>query len=171
MSRPLVHISPAQMRALHAAARARRLTHEDLGAFAFQRYGVRSLKDLSVTQAHALLDLINEDRPESRPARAATRTAPGAIRLASSRQRNQIAALFDQLGWDAERCRGWLRKRHAIDDLERGALSTATASAAITQLTLAARKDAAAKQSERSPNDATSATDSDGGAVRRGRRR
>lgn len=105
-----------QLRALHAAGRQRGLSHEDLRAVC----GVTSLKDLSRADAAAVLDRLNNDRPDSR--RYKTRTTrgldPGEVRHtgdATSRQRRTILYLLNKLGWDDGSCTHWLSIRYAVD--------------------------------------------------------
>ena len=137
--RPLKPITPGQLRALHAIGRRRGMTHEDLR----EAGGVGSLKDLSVVEAFRLIQRLQLDdhrqpRQPPPPDRAKARYV---IRPGTDRQRNYIAALFDQLGWDDDKAAGWLRRRHAIRDLAGGVFSSAAATAAIVQLEHALRKD------------------------------
>ncbi len=138
-STPLKRITSGQVRALHAIGRARGLDHEALRDAA----GVESLTHLSVTEAARLIERLQTKShrrdwsPGEPPDRASAR---GVIRLATERQRNYIAYLFDQLGWDAEKAAGWLQKRHGIRDVAGGTFSARAASEAITQLEHAALK-------------------------------
>jgi hypothetical protein len=150
---PLKPLTSAQIRALWAIARARGLSRDELHAAA----GVASLKELSVSAAARLIDSLQtaSHKREWQPG-PPDRTARGALRLASERQRNQIQALFDELGWPADKARGWLAKRgrFAIHDLAAGAFSSRTATALVLQLRAIARKggrDEAPEEGAQSP--------------------
>ena len=82
------------------------------------------------TPGGALADVGSADRASAR----------NVIRLASERQRNYIASLFDELGWDAAKAAGWLRRRHGIRDLAAGVFSSAAATDVIVQLEQAVSK-------------------------------
>jgi len=112
---------------------------------------VRSLKELSVTQAAVLIDRLQTNdyrRPFERgePERVRARNV---IRNASERQRNYISHLFEQLGWDTEKSAGWLQKRHGIRDLATGVFTSRTASEAVYQLEEALKKASKAGRTQR----------------------
>lgn len=132
-------ITTPQLRMLHALAKRRGLTHEDLRDVA----GVGSLKDLTRAEAARVIDRLDADRPEPPRRRARTRAA-NVIRQASIYQVNMLCALAHDLGWESERRDGWLHKRHGIASLAARLFSSRTASEAITQLQQALRKHAAA---------------------------
>jgi len=73
------------------------------------------------------------------------------IRPGTDRQRNYIAALFDQLGWDEDKARAWLAKRHGIRDLAGGIFSAAAATEVIVQLEQALKKRRAARVEAAAP--------------------
>lgn len=128
---PLKGITTGQLRALAAIAQRRGWDRPQLREIA----GVReSLKELSVVDASKLIDRlqISDHRKAYTP--PPDRAARGAIRLASERQRNRIAALLDELGWPDDKGRVWLLARHAISDLSASIFTSKTASEAITQL-------------------------------------
>lgn len=138
MSKHLMPISPDQIRALHAIAKRRGWDHAQLREAA----GVASLKELSLVDAHALIDRLQFDDHRGRytpppPDRA---TARGTIRNATKRQRGYIASLFARLGWDAAKAAGWLERRHDITDLAGGVFSTAAAKDVVVQLESALAK-------------------------------
>jgi len=137
-SGPLKPITTGQLRALHAIGRRRGMNHEALRDVA----GVESLKDLSVTKAARLIERLQteshrRDFTRGEPDRASAR---GVIRNATQRQRNYVAYLIEQLGWDGKKGAGWLRKRHDIRDLAAGVFTARTASEAVYQLEHAALK-------------------------------
>ena len=136
---PLKPISGAQLRALHAIARRRGLSHADLGEAA----GVASLKDLSVVEASRFIDQLQLDdhRQNWQPGDPDRASARNVIRPATERQRTYLTVLFEQLGWSDDKARAWLLKRHSIRDLHSGVFSAAAATAAIVQLEHALRKD------------------------------
>lgn len=147
--RPLKPITSAQLKALHAIGRRRGLSHENLRDAA----GVASLKSLSVTEGARLIERLQTDdyqrpMPKREPDRAHRR---GVIRLATDRQRNYIAHLFERLGWDAEKSARWLRERHGITDLAGGVFTARTASEAVYQLEQALAK----AEPKRTPSDAS----------------
>lgn len=135
---PLLPITPPQLRCLHALARKRGLSHEDLRAVA----GVTSLKLLSVSAANVLIDKLQLDRPDGgRGGRARTgERRPRLSTDATGPQRGLIAYLFEQLGWDADKARGWLRARHFVNDLARDHIDRAEATQIINELKAALRK-------------------------------
>jgi len=140
--KPLKPITPGQIKALHAIGRRRGLSHADLREAA----GVASLKDLSVVEASRFLDQLQLDDHKVNwragdPDRASARNV---IRLATERQRNYIASLFDELGWETDKAAGWLRRRHGIRDLAAGVFSSAAATELIVQLEQALKKHRAA---------------------------
>ena len=116
--KPLKPITPGQIKALHAIGKRRGLSHADLRDAA----GVVSLKELSVVEASRFIDQLQLDdhRQNWQPAEPDRAKARYVIRPARDRQRNYIAALFDQLGWDEDKARAWLAKRHGIRDLAGG---------------------------------------------------
>jgi len=136
--KPLKPITPGQIKALHAIGRRRGMTHEDLRAAA----GIGSLKDLSVVEAFRLIQRLQlgDHRQPWQPAEPDRAKARYVIRPASDRQRNYIAALFDQLGWNDDKARGWLRRRHGIRDLAQGVFSSAAATEVIIELEQALKK-------------------------------
>ena len=141
--KPLKLITPGQLRALHAIGRRRGLSHEDLRAVA----GVQqSLKELSVTEASRFLDRLQLDdhKRDWQPGDPERASARNVIRLATERQRNYVASLFDGLGWDSDKAAGWLRRRHSIRDLAAGVFSSAAATEIIVQLEQALKKHRAA---------------------------
>lgn len=125
---PQQRVTAAQLRALHAAARRRGLTHEDLRAAG----GVGSLTELTRANAARILENLNADRPE--PTRRRPHAPRGVVRPASPKQRGFIWKLLADLPWSAERTRTWLRDTHGVSDVNTHPFSTATASALITQL-------------------------------------
>lgn len=138
IQQPLKGITPGQRRALAAIARRRGWDRPTLREVA----GVKkSLKELSVVGASKLIDRLqaSDHRKDYQPP-PPDRAARGAIKMASERQRNNIQALTEKLGWDADKARHWLAERHGIRDLARGVFSSAAASAAITQLGEALKK-------------------------------
>lgn len=136
---PLKGITPGQIRALHAIGRRRGLSHEQLR----EAGGVESLKELSVSAASKLIDRLQCDdhRSNWRPP-PPDRAKRGCIRNATERQRNYIQVLLDELGWDADKSRAWLQKRHGIHDLAGGVFLASTAKDAILQLERAHTKTA-----------------------------
>ena len=122
---------------MHAIAHKRGITHEELR----EAGDVESLKDLSVVDAAKLIDRLQTDahRKDWTPD-APDRVVPGTIRNASDRQRTYIQALFQSLGWDADKAAGWLERRHGISDLAGGVYTSRTASEAIVQLEQALKK-------------------------------
>ena len=136
--KPLKPITPGQIKALHAIGKRRGLSHADLGEAA----GVASLKDLSVVEASRFIDQLQLDdhRQNWQPAEPDRAKARYVIRPATERQRNYIAALFAELGWDDDKARGWLRRRHDIRDLAAGVFSSAAATEVIVQLEQALAK-------------------------------
>ena len=135
---PLKRITPGQIKALHAIGRRRGLSHADLRDAA----GVASLKDLSVVEASKFIDQLQLDdhRQDWRPGDPDRASARNIIRLATERQRNYIASLFDELGWDSDKAAGWLQRRHGIRDLAAGVFSSAAATEIIVQLEQALKK-------------------------------
>lgn len=128
---PLKPITAGQIRALHAIGKRRGLSHEQLRDAA----GVESLKELSVSAASKLIDRLQcDDHRSDWPPPPPDRAKRGCIRNATERQRNYIQVLFDELGWDAEKSRAWLQKRHGIHDLAGGVFLSSTAKDAILQL-------------------------------------
>ena len=140
--KPLKPITPGQIKALHAIGRRRGLSHADLREVA----GVASLKDLSVTDASRFIDQLQlDDHKQSwQPGEPDRASARGVVRLSTSRQRNYVASLCDELGWDGDKARGWLRRRHGIRDLGAGVFSSAAATEIIVQLEQALKKRRAA---------------------------
>jgi hypothetical protein len=138
-TKPLKPITPGQIQALHAIGRRRGLTHEQLREVA----GVASLKELSVVQASALLDRLQlpDHKADWRPGPPDFARTRGTIRPATERQRNRIASLFAELGWDDAKARGWLAKRHGIrGDLDIAVFSTRVGRDVILELEGALRK-------------------------------
>lgn len=136
---PLKPITNGQLKALHAIALRRGLSHDDLHAAA----GVDTLKALSVAQAAGLIGRLQtaDHRRAWEPGEPDRAAARGVLRNASERQRNYIAVLTEQLGWSAEKAAHWLRERHGIADLVAGVFSTRVASAAVYQLEQALLKE------------------------------
>lgn len=100
-----------------------------------------SLKELSVIDASKLIDrLQTEEHKKDWMPPPPDRSRHGTIRLATERQRNQIAALFDDLGWDAARAGAWLKNRHNITDLAGGTFSTSAAVQVVCELNAILRK-------------------------------
>ena len=130
--KPLKGVTPGQLRALAAIAARRDWDRPQLREIA----GVReSLKELSVVDASKLIDrLQTSDYRKAYTPPPPDRAARGAIKLASERQRNRIAAMFDGLGWPDEKGRVWLLERHGIRGLAAAVFSSKTASKAIIQL-------------------------------------
>ena len=140
--KPLKPITPGQIKALHAIGRRRGLSHADLRDAA----GVASLKDLSVVEAATFIDQLQLDdhRRDWQPRRPDRAKARNVIRPVSERQRNRIAGLFAELGWDDDKARGWLSRRHGIRDLAADVFSSAAATEIIVQLEQALNKHRAA---------------------------
>ena len=130
--RPLKPATPGQLRALHAIARRRGMTHEALREAA----GVTdSLKELSVVTAGDLINRLQlEDHRTGWQPAGPDRAARGCLKLGSDRQRTCIQAVFDALGWGDEVARAWLDKRHDITDLAGGVCSTRALSKVIVEL-------------------------------------
>lgn len=136
---PLKCITGPQLKALHAIARRRGWTDDDLHAIA----GVTSLRELGVAEASALIDDIQTPgyrKPDYEPPPPDRASCRGAVRLATTRQRNYIALLCGGLGWTDEAARRWLRERYDIRDLAAGAFSTKVAAKAVNGL-LAIQRD------------------------------
>ncbi len=146
MTAPLKPITPGQLKALHAIGRRRGWDHQELRRLA----GVReSLKELSVVDAARLIDRLQTEEhrkpdwtppPPDRGRRGAWRRGAYTLRLATERQRNQIVALFDDLGWDAAKAGAWLKNRHNITDLTGGTFSTSAAVQVVNELNAIIRK-------------------------------
>lgn len=110
----------AQLRAIHAAARAQGIDDDAYRDRLRAHAGVASAKDLSRAQASAFLadlgvPLEARPRPRTHPGdgRARRRLPRGAVRLQTPAQRRLIADLVDEVRWDgpdaAEHYRRWLR--------------------------------------------------------------
>ncbi len=110
-------ITPAQVRAIHAAARARGLTDAEYRGRLRAAAGVDTCKGLSRRQASAFLLALGRP-PAPRPRRPAAprrRPAPGVVRMASPAQRRLIEALASEVAWrSADGYRGWLRKNQGL---------------------------------------------------------
>ena len=134
---PLKPITAGQIRALFAIGKRRGLSHEQLR----EAGGVESLKELSVSAASKLIDRLqcSDHRTAWQPP-PPDRAKRGCIRNATERQRNYIQVLLDELGWDADKSRAWLQKRHGIHDLAGGVFLASTAKDAILQLQEAMKK-------------------------------
>lgn len=147
---PLKPITTGQLRALHAIARRRGWSHDELHDIA----GVESLKLLSVTEAARLIERVQtrDHEREFTPGEPDRARGRNVIRSASERQRNYMSHLFDELGWDVEKADAWLRERHGIRDLAGGVFTARTASEAVYQLEQALAKERA-KQRVQPPLD------------------
>lgn len=102
-------VTPAQLRALHAAARQRGLDHEQLRSLAC----VASLRELSRVAAADLLDRLNAGASDRPPARR--RRPKNVFRIMTAAQRDKIALLRLRLGWPADVFQSWLSRRHFGD--------------------------------------------------------
>lgn len=134
-------ITPEQMRMLHGVAKRRGFDHAELRTVA----GVTSLKHLSKSDAHALIDKLKDDRPDGGVVSASSRSPrrpKGIIPIggASKRQREYMTWLFDELGWDAGTRNGWVWKRHQVRSVDDPHMLPAVASEAIVQLEKALSK-------------------------------
>ena len=129
---PLMRITSAQLKALHVIGCRRGLDHLALRELA----GVASLKDLSITQAAELIERwqMDDHKRDFKPPEPDRAKARDVIRLATQRQRSQIARLFEALGWDVEKATAFLKRRHSITDLAGGVFSSAAASQIILEL-------------------------------------
>lgn len=108
-------ITPAQIRAIHAAVRAQGLTDDEYRDRLRAAAGVDTCKGLSRHQASAFLSDLG--LPLSRrtrtpaPKRPRRRTPPGVVRMASPAQRRLIEALASEIDWRVEDgFRRWLRR-------------------------------------------------------------
>ena len=116
-------VSAAQISGLHRAA-ARRVgkgenLHEIVGYWAWERFGVNSLKDLSKAQASELMDAMGV-RPVKPYAEKRTHgPGSGVIRLMAPWHAGHIRKLATQLGWDNHDLKVWMRPRHGVDAPER----------------------------------------------------
>lgn len=128
-----VRITTPQLRRLHAIGKQLGLDHEDLR----DACGVTSLKQLTHGSADAEIRRLQGfvDQRHRRPRLVNSPHAP-----ASKQQRKKIHALFRQLGWDRDRCRGWLLKRHDVAHHYDQNLTAGQATEIIKQLELALSK-------------------------------
>lgn len=123
-----------QLRALHAAARQKGLTHEDLRAVC----GVASLKELTLDDANRVLARLNADRPDGTRSRSAVsrrlpRLQPGVIRSATANQRAYIGKLLEKLG-RLDHPPDWLWSTYHIKSVADDAFDTRVAHKIIQQL-------------------------------------
>ena len=107
-------ITPAQIRAIHAATRAQGLTDDEYRDRLRAAAGVDTCKGLSRREASALLlDLGLPLRPQTRTPmtkRPRRRTPPGVVRMASPAQRRLIEALASEVAWRTkDGYQRWLR--------------------------------------------------------------
>lgn len=115
-------VSAAQISGLHRAA-ARRVVkgqdlHEVLGFWAWERFGVKSLKDLSKAQASELLGAMGV-RPVKPYAKVRTHgPGPGVIRLMAPWHAGHIRKLATQLGMTRRDLSVWLRVGYHVGSPE-----------------------------------------------------
>lgn len=106
-------ITPAQRKAIFAAARAKGRSVDDLRAMTPNG----SISRLSRREAFDLLNRLNAGTEHDRPApRRRPRRAKGMYAFVTDAQRDLIAALRLEIGWSDEQFRDWLGKRHYADD-------------------------------------------------------
>lgn len=158
---PLVPLTSGQVRALWTIAKRRGWGKAEL----YAALGVESMHALSVGQAAGhieRLSLPEHQRGEYIPPPPDRARCRGAIRNATARQRSHIALLFEQLGWSADKARGWLEKRHGIRDLAGGVFSSAAAVEVTVQLKAALRKGAGSKLDSDDSEDQEAPVESEG---------
>lgn len=109
-------ITPAQRKALFAAARAKGLSTDDVRAMTPRG----SISALSRREAFDLLNRFNAGTEYDRPApKRSPRRRRGMYAFVTDAQRDLIASLRLEIGWTDEQFRDWLGKRHYRDDPQR----------------------------------------------------
>lgn len=152
-------IRPAQIKMLHAEARKRGVSHEDLRTLASGLAALRgqpvpesfSLKDLDQAGLDQLLNQIGVPlRPRKRTRERGPRRAKGTLRSATPKQRAYLIDLYETLansGWSVIQLIRYLQHHQIAPDgdlqltlvpsvrgtIQNGVFSTAAARAAITQ--------------------------------------
>lgn len=106
-------ITPAQRKALFAAARGKGLSTDDLRAMTPRG----SISALSRREAFDLLNRLNAGTEYDRPApHRRPRRARGMYAFVTQAQRDLIVSLRLEIGWSDDQFRDWLGKRHYRDD-------------------------------------------------------
>lgn len=111
-------ITKAQIRAVHAAARARGLTDDEYRDRLEAEAGVRTCKGLTRRQAAAFIDgLAGRKRAAPRPRRPRPAPVPaGAVRMITPAQRRLIGELSAEIEWRADDgFRRWLRSSFGLE--------------------------------------------------------
>jgi hypothetical protein len=129
-------ITARQIRALWGCAGRLHLAEEELRGWIYARTGKRSIRELTLGEASALLDELLGKR-----AKAASETPLG-DRMTPAQSR-WISALEKGIGWDERRTLGLARRMYHIDRLE--ALDRSQASGLIEALKSIGKRSASAK--------------------------
>ena len=110
-------ITKAQIRAVHAAARARGLTDDEYRDRLEAEAGVRTCKALSRRQAAAFLDgLAGRKRAAPRRGRRPPPAPAGTVRMITPAQRRLIDELASEIEWRAPGgYRRWLRSSLGLE--------------------------------------------------------
>ena len=113
-------ITAGQVRAVHAAARARGLTGDEYRDRLEAEAGVRTCKDLTRRQAAAFIDGLAGRKPSAaRPRSPRPSPVPkGTVRMITAAQRRLIGELASEIAWRTpDGFRGWLRSSFGLDRL------------------------------------------------------
>lgn len=136
------NISPAQMRALFAAARRATLTIEELRAMTPNK----SISRMTAAEAHTLLDRLNAGTRHARPSGGTggmgvppvsrPRRTPGIATFVTDGQKLLIDSLRLELGWTLAQLQDFLTKRHYRSDPARSMSQINSSSDAIAVIEL-----------------------------------